>query len=383
MLSYKQFFALQVFIKPIFIKSNFFNMKLLYTSLLFLVVLSVTSCGNSSKEKSIDQTPAVAVTVSSASAENNSPFLTASGKIEAVNSATLSTRMMGFVNKVHVNVGQKVSKGQLLISINNADLSAKRAQTNAGITEAQAAFNSAEKDYERFQNLFAKSSASQKELDDQRANYEMAKARLEGARQMKNEVESQFAYVDLRAPFSGVVTNRFIDQGDMANPGVPLISVEGPGSFEVTASVPEREISKIKSGSEVQVLVKSLDIQLPGTVTEVSSSAWNTGGRYLVKVVLDKTDAGILSGMYATVQFPVEKSGDDTALLVPKEAIVHRGELTGVYTVSLSNTAILRWVRLGRTLGDKVEVLSGLTADENYIIDADSKLFNGVRLTIK
>lgn len=358
-------------------------MKFLYTSLLFLVVLSVSSCSNSSKEKSIDQTPAVAVTVSSAGAENNSPFLTASGKIEAVNSATLSTRMMGFVNKVHVNVGQKVSKGQLLISINNADLSAKKAQTTAGITEAQAAFNNAAKDYERFQNLFAKSSASQKELDDQRANYEMAKARLEGAKQMKNEVESQFAYVNIRAPFSGVITNRYIDEGDMANPGVPLISVEGPDSFEVTASVPEREISKIKSGSDVQVLVKSLDIQLPGTVTEVSSSARNTGGRFLVKVVIDKTDAGILSGMYATVQFPIEKTGDVTALLVPKEAIVHRGELTGIYTVSLSSTAILRWVRLGRSLGDNVEVLSGLSAEEKYIVNADSKLFNGVRLTIK
>ena len=358
-------------------------MKFLYTSLLFLAVLSVTSCGSSSSKKSVDQTPAVAVTVSSADATSNSPFLTASGKIEAVNSASLSTRMMGFVNKVHVNVGQKVSKGQLLISINNADLSAKKAQTTAGITEAQAAFNNAEKDYERFQNLFAKNSASQKELDDQRARYEMAKARLEGARQMKNEVESQFAYVDLRAPFNGVITNRYIDEGDMANPGAPLISVEGPGSFEITASVPEREISKIKSGAEVQVLVKSLDIQLPGTITEVSTSARNTGGQYLVKVVLDKTDSGILSGMYATVQFPVEKSVDATALLVPKDAIVHRGELTGIYTVSQSNTAILRWLRLGRTFGDMVEVLSGLSADEKYIIDVDSKIFNGAKLTIK
>ena len=358
-------------------------MKFLYTSLLLVAVLSVTSCGNSSKEKNADKTPAVAVTVSSASAENNSPFLTASGKIEAVNSATLSTRMMGFVNKVHVNVGQKVSKGQLLISINNADLSAKKAQTIAGVTEAQAAFSNAEKDYQRFKTLFAQNSASQKELDDQRARYEMAKARLEGAKQMKNEVESQFAYADLRAPFSGVITNKYIDEGDMANPGLPLISVEGPGSFEVTASVPEREISKIKSGTDVRVSVTSLDVELPGTITEVSTSARNTGGQYLVKVVLDRTDSAILSGMYATVQFPIEGSANTSALLVPNKAIVNRGELTGIYTVSQSNTAILRWVRLGRTFGDKVEVLSGLSADEKYIIEADSKLFNGSKLTIK
>ncbi|QQX75781.1 MULTISPECIES: efflux RND transporter periplasmic adaptor subunit [Aequorivita] len=358
-------------------------MKKKYSLILFLAVLSFTACNNSSEEKNIDNTAAIPVNVSSVAAENNTPFLTASGKIEAANSATLSTRMMGFVDKVHVNVGEKVTKGQLLVSINNSDLSAKSAQTSAGITEAQAAFNNAEKDYQRFKNLFAENSASQKELDDQRARYEMAKARLEGAKQMKNEVQSQFAYVNLRAPFSGVVTNKFIEAGDMANPGVPLISVEGPGNFEVTASVPESEISKIKSGTEVQVIVKSSDKILPGTVTEVSTSAKNTGGQYLVKVVLDKTDADILSGMYATVQFPIERKADITTILVPKEAIVKRGQLTGIYTVSQSNTALLRWLRVGRTFGDNVEVLSGLAADENYIISSEGKLYNGAKITIK
>ncbi len=358
-------------------------MKLLYTSIFITAVLSITSCGNSSEEKAIDKSPAVPVTISSVAAENNTPFLTASGKIEAANSATLSTRMMGFVDKVHVNVGQKVTKGQLLVSINNADLSAKQAQTSAGITEAHAAFNNAEKDYQRFQNLFAENSASQKELDDQRARFEMARARLEGAKQMKNEVQSQFAYVNLRAPFNGVVTNKFIEAGDMANPGEPLISIEGPGNFEVTASVPESEISKIKSGSKVQVIVKSSDIILPGLVTEVSTSAKNTGGQYLVKVVLDKTDASILSGMYATVQFPIEKETDVSIVLVPQEALVKRGQLTGIYTVSQSATALLRWLRLGRTYGDNVEVLSGLAADENYIISSEGKLFNGAKITIK
>jgi len=358
-------------------------MKLIYTSLFFTAILALASCGNSSEEKKGDTTLAVPVTVSSVAAENNTPFLTASGKIEAANSATLSTRMMGFVDKVHVNVGEKVSKGQLLVSINNADLSAKQAQTTAGITESQAAFNNAEKDYQRFQNLFADNSASQKELDDQRARYEMAKARLEGAKQVKNEVQSQFAYVNLRAPFNGVITNKFIEAGDMANPGVPLISVEGPGNFEVTASVPESEISKIKSGTEVQVIVKSSEKMIPGTVTEVSTSAKNTGGQYLVKVVLDKTDASILSGMYATVQFPIEKTTDITTVLVPEETLVKRGQLTGIYTVSQSNTAILRWLRVGRTFGDKVEVLSGLSADENYIISSEGKLYNGAKITIK
>ena len=137
------------------------------------------------------------------------------------------------------------------MSINNTDLQAKRAQVNASITEATAAFNNAEKDYNRFKNLFADNSASQKEMDDMTANYEMAKARLEAAKQMKNEINAQFAYSNITAPFSGVVTSKFIEAGDMANPGMPLISIETPGNFEVMAMVPETEISEIKKGTKL------------------------------------------------------------------------------------------------------------------------------------
>ena len=166
---------------------------------------------------------------------------------------------MGFVKKVHVNVGDKVRKGQLLISINNADLQAKKGQVNAGITQAKTAFNNAEKNYNRFKNLFESKSVTQKEMDDMTANYEMAKAGLESANQMKNEINAQFAYSNITAPFSGVVTSKNIESGDMANPGMPLISIETPKEFEVIAMVPETEISQIKKGTTVSVIVKSMD----------------------------------------------------------------------------------------------------------------------------
>lgn len=358
-------------------------MRLLYTTLLSALFLGFYSCGDAPKQQTEDNRPTVSVQVNTVSSQDNQGFLTASGVVEAINSTTLSTRMMGFVDKVHVNVGDKVTKGQLLVSINNSDLSAKQAQASAGISEAQAAFDNAEKDYNRFKSLFEDNSATRKELDDMRANYNMAKARLDGAKGMGSEVSSQFAYSDLRAPFNGVVTSRMIEVGDMANPGVPLLSVEEPGSYEVVASIPESEIAKVKSGTEVKVFVRSLQAEVKGKVTEVSTSARNTGGQYLVKIVLDKTDSNILSGMYATVQFPVESSNDSSAILIPTSALVHKGELTGIYTVSESNTAILRWLRLGRVYGENVEVLSGLGADEKYIVSAEAKLTNGAKLIVK
>ncbi len=357
--------------------------KYTYTLALIALSLVMVSCGSEDKKAVVDNSTPIAVKVSAVQSNGSNPFISASGKIEATNSANLSTRMMGFVNKVHVKVGDKVRKGQLLVSINNTDLQAKRAQVNAGITEATAAFNNAQKDYNRFKSLFADNSASQKEMDDMTANYEMAKARLEGANQMKNEINSQFAYANITSPFNGVVTNKFIDAGDMANPGMPLIAVEAPGKFEVTAMVPESEISQIKSGTTVDVLLKSLGATVKGKVTEVSTSAKNTGGQFLVKAELNKTDAKILSGMFATVQFPVEKTTKSNMVLIPSSSIITKGQLSGIYTVSQSNTALLRWLRLGRMYGDQVEVLSGLNADESYIVSAEGKLYNGVKISIQ
>ncbi len=350
-----------------------------------LLALMMSGCGDTDKKLVADNAPAIEVQATTVQVEGGNTFLSASGKIEAVHSANLSTRMMGYVDKIYVQVGNKVQSGQLLLRINNADISARLAQVNAGITEATAAFTNAEKDFNRYTNLFRENSASQKELDDITANYNMAKARLEAAQQMKNEVNAQLSYANIRAPFNGVVTNRFIKEGDMAHPGMPLLEVEAPGNFQVLAMVPESEIQQIKNGTEVEVLVKSLNETVGGKVTEVSTSAKNTGGQYLAKVVLDQTKTNILSGMYTTVRFPLDTLDKDVVpgrVLVPKDAIVSKGQLSGVYTVSQSNTALLRWLRLGRTYGDSVEVLAGLSASEQYITSARGKLYNGAKISI-
>lgn len=357
----------------------------IYKNAFIALVLGITlaSCG-SDKEQKQDGGPAVPVTVAEVETGDSNTILAGSGQITALNNATLSTRMMGYVESLPVKIGQKVNKGDLLISINNVDLRAKKAQVEASIAEATVAFNNAKKDYERFQNLFNENSASQKELDDMTARYEMAKARLESANQMKNEVNSQFAYANIRAPFSGVVTNTYIDEGDMANPGVPLVSVESPGGFEVVTKVAENNISGIAVGMKALVQVKALDTIVTGKVTELSASAQNTGGQYLMKVQLDQTDARILSGMYANIRLETEQESNGSDIVtVPSKALVHKGQLTGVYTMGQDNVALLRWLRLGETYGDEVEVLSGLSKGETYIVSAEGKLYNGAKVTIQ
>ena len=353
-------------------------------TLLSLLTTILYSCSGDKKTTAFEL-PAIAATVNEVEGANSSKYVAASGKIEAENSANVSTRMMGYITSIKVKTGQKVSKGQLLATVNNTDLQAKKAQAEAGITQAAAGYNSAKKDYDRFVILLGQKSASQKEMDNVTTQFEMAKAGLEAAKQMKNEVMAQFSYANLAAPFAGTVTSTMAKEGDMANPGIPLMTIEGNTKLQAIVMVSESEISQIKNGMPADIIVKSLDQSFKGRVIEVSSSAKNTGGQYIVKLSLENASQSILSGMFANVVFPIEKPAVETKsamVLVPKKAIVNQGQLSGVYTVSDDKIAVLRWLRLGKTFGDQVEVLSGLSAGEKYIVEAQSKLYNGAKIAL-
>jgi len=360
------------------------NRSILFT-LVFTAGLLGSSCGDQSKTETAAAQPPIPVSVVEAGTGDKAPFLAVSGRVRATKTAHLSTRMMGYVTGVPVKVGQQVRKGQLLVSIQNEGIQAKMAQAEAGIAGASAAFENAKKDFERFQNLFEAGSASRKELDDMRSRFEMAQAQLNAAREMKKEVQAEMSYVEIRAPFDGQVTQTFVEAGDLANPGMPLVAMENPNRFEVRAMIPENEVASVKEGAGVEVTVKSIGATLSGMVSELSASAMGTGGQYLVTVDLPKAASGLRSGMYASVRLPRSGSEDTgpQTLLVPKEALVSRGQLTGVYTVSQNDRALLRWVRLGREFGEQVEVLSGLKAGETLVVSADGKLYNGARIQVQ
>ncbi len=362
-------------------------MKRYLYSTLILGAITLQSC-SSDKEKNIESNDQpIAVSVSKSSVAANGSFASASGKLVAKNSVNVSTRMMGYITGMNIEVGQNVHAGQLLVSINASDIQAKGGQANAQIAQAQANYNSAKKDFQRFENLYKSQSASQKELDDMRARYEMASAGLQAAQQMKNEVNAQYRYTNVTAPISGTVTAKYASQGDLANPGMPLLTIESPSSLQAQVLVSEQNIGMISEGMAVQITMKSVDKTVSGTVSEISKSAANTGGQYMVKINLHNA-SDLLPGMFVNVQFPFKNSGKinqdfQESVMVPKSALVENGQLTGVYVVSAQNTAVLRWLKIGKTLGDQVEILSGLDNKESYIISSNGRLFNGAKIQIK
>lgn len=353
---------------------------------IWIIVIAALSYLSSCKDKETQKNEKyILVKVQSTGSEIGNGFLSASGTIDAENSSNISTRMMGYITKLHVKTGQKVSSGQLLVSINSADMSAKKAQVDASIIQANAAFNNAKKDYERFKNLFNAQSASQKELDDITARYEMAKAGLEAAQAMRKEIQAQFSYLNLIAPFSGTITNTFAKEGDMANPGMPLLSIEGNGNLQVNVMVSENVISMVKQGMPVKILVKSLDNTIDGKVAEVSNSSKNTGGQYVVKINITNKLNELKSGMFVQVQFPIQTKDNilqssQKSVWIPESAIIEEGQLKGIYVVGAQKKAILRWIRLGKKSNNLVEVISGLTQGEYFITESSQKLYNGAKI---
>ncbi|MAN59581.1 MAG: efflux transporter periplasmic adaptor subunit [Flavobacteriaceae bacterium] len=350
---------------------------------LLLVSMMVIGCGNNEAKETSQTTSPIEVTVAHVSENGTAAGMTVSGKVQAEQSAQLSTRAMGNVTTVNAQVGATVTKGTLLVALNSTDLQARGAQGKANLAEATAAYKDAEKEYARFTNLYSQNSASRKELDDREVQFQMAQARLEAARQLNNEVRSQYTYTNITAPFTGVVTSVSVQEGDLASPGQPLVTMESPTQYEVIAMVPEAVISEIEKGMEVTVYIKALNNSLKGKVSEISTSSNATGGQYLVTVTLPSTEDSTFSGMYASVLFPIERKNASETILIPKSALVHQGQLTGVYTVSQEGKALLRWLRLGKTYGEQIEVLSGISAGEQYIVASNGRLYNGATIALK
>lgn len=367
---------------------------MLFTSTQFKMVavlfsVSLAACSGNETKQPIQQEAPVMVQVSNAGGTAAAGMIEASGQVEAIRSANISTRVMGYITSIQVKAGDKVRAGQVLFSVNSSDVQAKKAQTDAMIAQADASLQSAQKDYDRYTALFKQQSASAKELDGMTLQYQSAKANAAAARAMRSEVTAQLAYTTVVAPFSGTITQKLAEAGSMATPGMPVLTIEQEGGLQVSASIPESQIASVKTGDEATMNIESANKKITGKVTQVNPSSQFTGGQYIVKIALPSADSKQLyAGMYVHLQLAaknnsIPKTSDSANVMIPVKALINRDQLTGVYTVSSQNTALLRWLRLGPVSGDQVEVLSGLAKNEPFIVSAEGKLYNGVPVKIK
>jgi RND family efflux transporter MFP subunit len=330
--------------------------------LLSVTLGAVVACGGEGSADAVPVAQAAEVTGTRVTVRDTSVVATidASGIAEPLRQSTLSTRLMGTVTQVLVQEGDRVSAGQVLVRLDARELEAKRLQVQGAIAGAEAVHNEARLQAERFRKLYADSAAPKAQLDAVEAGLERARAGVQAARAGEAELLAVTDYAVVRAPFAGVVTRRFVDPGALAAPGAPLVDVQDQRSLRVSVSASPSSIGRLSRGATVDVVIEGVATR--GTIEGIVPASM--GSMLTVNAVVPNQQGQLFAGGAATIRLP---QGPRAMLLVPAAAIRREGDLTGVLVVDGTSTRT-RWVRLGATYGDKVEVVSGLRAGDTIVV---------------
>jgi len=284
--------------------------------------------------------------------------------IASERSAEIATRMSGTVVSVPVDVGTRVRAGQTVIELDAADVTAR-------VSSARAGLELAERSFRRMESLAGDGAVSQQELDQ-------AKAALEEARAGMLAAEAQEAYALLRAPFDGVVTARSVDPGDLAVPGVPLLTIVAQNALKVVAELPARRSGGLAPGDVVGVRATGLEGTWPARIARVVPALGSGSRTFRVEATPIDTWAGVVPGAYARVVLTEDGEGPRW---LPSDAIIERGQLVGVYALD-GDTLRLRWVRLGQERDGAVELLAGPAGELTVVRDPAADLFDGRAVSV-
>jgi RND family efflux transporter MFP subunit len=360
-----------------FVKHSPIIASLAFASLLLTLNLACK------KDPGRDQGSALSVRVHKAVLQTTPERVSYPGTVEGDKRITLSTKLMGQIVSLPYQEGTPVKAGQVLGKIRSGDLTAKRTQIEANRDEAAAALTNIKTNYDRIRDLFQRKSATQKELDDVTMAYTMAQAKMKAIDGMESEVGDILRYADIVSPVDGSIVARYAEEGNLANPGMPLLVVEDTRKLKIAISVPESEIHLFRLNSPVDIQVDALgpNVLLKGVVEEVNAAGNAGSHQFQVKVRLEQNQStAVRSGMYATVFI----NGEERSIVsIPDSLLIRQGDLTGAFLVTKDNEALLRWLRTGKTLpnGD-VEILSGLTAGELVIADRSDNITDGMSVKV-
>lgn len=295
--------------------------------------------------------------------------------VEAVRQATLSAQVAGAIVSLNVKAGDRVKAGQELLRIDASAAQQNVVGSTAQLEAAQANLRVAAKEIERQKQLFQKQYISQGALDRAQAQFDAAQAQVQAQQAQTRAAQTQTGFFSVRAPFNGVVSDVPVTLGDMAMPGRPLVTLHDPSALRVTAAVPQSMIEGVRT--QLQAVRYDIAGHTAGAIASVQlmPSVDPVTHTTQLRLALPTGTEGLAPGMFARVWVPASKAtGDakDGRVYLPLSAIVRRAEMTGVYVMDGQGKPRLRQVRLGRSVGQNVEVLSGVSDGEQVVVEPSS-----------
>ncbi len=288
------------------------------------------------------------------------------GTVEAVNRGTLSAQTSGQIQQILVDVDDLVVEDQVIIQLKDTEQKARLDQAKANLQAAQAALQEAQRDYQRVEGVYAKKLVSKSEMDRATAALKRARAQEKAAKAALKQAQEQYAYTQIRAPYTGVVTQRLAEVGETVQPGTPLISGVSLDQLRVTVDLPQSLMSAVREQKQGKVLMPGGD-WIEATRVTVFPLADSGSNTFKTRLLLPPKLRGLFPGMYVKSAFT---TGSERLLVIPTAAVAHRSEVTAAYVISDNGMIHMRHIRIGRGLpGGRVVVLAGLSAGEAVAID--------------
>ncbi len=315
------------------------------------IALALQGCSSEESSAPVQAAPEQAqATVASVHAVDLDARYVTSGTVTSDHRVSISSRISGYIRKLTVREGDRVKKGQVLVRVDPVNARQALVQAEADLADARA-------DLQRYEALFRAHAASQQQLDRVRLRYKVARSQVAQAR-------NQLGYAEVLSPVNGVVVEKRLSKGDLAQPGAPILTIEDPASLLVNTYVSEQFVSGIHAGDTVEVDIPSMKRHIDGVVRQVVEAADAVSHQFLVKIAL-ASDPDVHPGMYAQVGFSI---GKRKALLIPRAAVIERAGLHGVYVVDAQGVVHYRQIRLGNLVeavdgsdaDGRIEVLAGL-----------------------
>jgi multidrug efflux pump subunit AcrA (membrane-fusion protein) len=369
--------------------------------------LSAAACGGSGAPSTLRNTPPPQeVRVATASVRSLAQTFEAGGIIQARMTAQITPRIAAELREITVQPGARVRRGQVVAVLDDRDLSAHLAAAHASFAAAQsgAAAAGAEREsanarltlsrdqYRRIEQLRERNSATPQELDRATADLRIAEAGLRAAGAKAAEAAASVdaaeaasraagvaaSFSTIAAPFDGLITNTLLEPGNMASPGVPLLTIEtdGPPRLEVQIDAARARFIEVGDTAAVEIDGPGEAGTLTGRVVEVGRAVDPMSHAFLVKVELPPA-AAARSGTFARARFTLD---DRRALAVPASTIVRRGQLSMVFVVDDANRARMRAITEGERNGDWVEALAGVQEGEAVIVSPPASLLDGAEV---
>jgi len=287
--------------------------------------------------------------------------------VEATRQSTVSAQVTGRIVELRYDVGDYVEKGSVIARIDQTEASQVLAGTQAQVAQAQAAYDNARAELERTRDLARQKFVSQAALEKAEAAFRVAEAQLQTARAGAGQAATTKGYTTVVAPYSGIVSVRHVELGEMAAPGKPLLTGFDPTDLRVVATVPQYKVAEVKSTTKAMVEIPSIGKWVRATSITVLPSADAQTHSTRVRLDLPHDLRDVYPGVFARAHF---STGRARKLVVPASAVVRRSEVTGAYVVDDKGRVLFRQLRLGEAAGDQgIEVLAGLAPGENVALD--------------